>query len=246
MIQLANTKDLKSVLDWLRRSYAKTGDGFWCNRRLIRGWFRDNKMYVCLVNQQVVGFIAGEFGRDSVMEIRPRYRKRGYGRLIAEDWIQRAQKAGICVLEIQCSPSTSIPFWSSMGFAPTKGSCVPHEYYRVFETLLPLPACGEDCDISIEIFEEERCWNSELEPIVISHMKGKLSSGIVHLPKRFLCYSPSQIRGTPILRIRVNCTVRFFGFASRKQISDVGLAFAACRTPYFDRLHDCQPFSEFD
>lgn len=234
----ANSDQLAEVLDWLKIAFQDNdGEGFWGNRRLIKHWHADGLMRVLLVEDKAVGFWAGHFDTNSVMEIHRDFRKHGYGRLLAEDWMKGAEAAGICVLKIECSPRSSIPFWKKLGFLPLNAfDEFEDDYFRVFERDLQPPKEGSAVKVILEWHNEEALWGNDVIPLKREEFSGVKKGKKVYLPRRFICFSPQQPSGDTVLRITIDNVLRYSAKAKREQARQLGLKQAPCYTPYIDEI----------
>jgi len=123
----ATLADLAAIKKWLRAERRRTGEGFYCNWNCITRSFEYGELFVLpatRLGHSIVGFICmGDEGPD-IVEVQPSKRGMGYGRQIAEWMIARAKRRGKRLIELQCAPFTSLPFWEAMGFTYFKhGIC---------------------------------------------------------------------------------------------------------------------------
>jgi hypothetical protein len=114
---------LETVIRWLKKEHLEElhgESGFYCNRSMIRESFRDSEIKCIVKARSVIGFstfrLGGNYSAIDILEIRSAHRRNGHGRLLATHMIQMLFQAGAPYIAIQCSPSSSEPFWRSLGF----------------------------------------------------------------------------------------------------------------------------------
>jgi GNAT superfamily N-acetyltransferase len=234
-IKLATRAELNIVLKWLKRSYDKTDSGFWGNRRLIHQWFKEGEMYVCVDGGKVVGFLAGECNHNSILEIRPSKRKQGYGTILARDWIERAKAAGVCVLHVECSPPTSIPFWEKLGFRRSADGSV---CWSILTASRSVALGGQDLSVRIRAYEQSMMYLPNGGPVIESEINCKVNSdGRIDLPERFVCFDGAWLRGIPIFEIHTADRLIFKDYADCSEARALGIERGECGTYFIDELH---------
>jgi GNAT superfamily N-acetyltransferase len=123
-IRKAEQADFAAVIEWLRAEYEANGsyEGFYCNQDQIVESFDEGNMYVVVeAGLGLVGFVTEGYAGPDIVEVHPDHRGKGYGRQIAEWIIARARRRDDLVIELECSPETSLPFWEAMGFVKFRG-----------------------------------------------------------------------------------------------------------------------------
>src|SRR5215218_4647638 len=96
-ISVADEADLAAIDEWLRKERDETGDGFYCNWGIIVSSFEERELYVLRTDGYPVAFLSDQG---------------------ATHMIALSREHGLSVIEIDCAPSTSVPFWRRMGFTP--------------------------------------------------------------------------------------------------------------------------------
>lgn len=115
----ATSAQAETVIRWLKDEHLNQLDGlsgFYCNRSIIRRAARESEMLCMTLGRIVIGFVIFGQSRIDILEIRPSYRGLGHGRVLATHIIQMLFQNGTTDIYIECSPSTSEPFWRSLGF----------------------------------------------------------------------------------------------------------------------------------
>lgn len=116
-IRNSNNSDLEEILFWLKKeSDENDGDGFYCNRTIIRQAHADNALVVLAVGERVVAFSVVDDRSWDILEVRPDCRGQGYGRELAQYCINQFRKNGTRIVKIECVMN-STPFWERMGFS---------------------------------------------------------------------------------------------------------------------------------
>lgn len=113
-------KHLKNIKSWLIAEEKTGNKGFFCNWNVIEQSFNNKKIGVILEENKVIGFITW-FDRDrittiEIAEIRPGFRRMGYGRKLAQALFDNLQKQGVTALTLHCQPAESEKVWKRMDF----------------------------------------------------------------------------------------------------------------------------------
>ncbi len=105
---------------WLIEEDKGFKEGFFCNWNGSRASFEEKKIGIIILNEDVIGFITW-FGSESVTtidiaEIKPGFRRMGYGKVLAEALYNKLQKQGVKILELHCQPAKSEKIRKKSGF----------------------------------------------------------------------------------------------------------------------------------
>ena len=117
-IRVATREDVKRILRWLRREW-DGHEGFYGNRKRIAKEQRHGNLSTMVRSEDdmLVGFLLSDDEDMELMEIKPRFRRQGLGRMLAQHGLARIEAAGATKeVEIQCMPETSLGFWETLGF----------------------------------------------------------------------------------------------------------------------------------
>ncbi|AZO32529.1 GNAT family N-acetyltransferase [Mesorhizobium sp. M1B.F.Ca.ET.045.04.1.1] len=97
------------IMDWLKAEREE--------RSVIADAHSDGEMIALIENDVPVAFLAYDLTYDGILEVRPDRRGLGYGKALALAALKQAvEDDRRCILDIQCAPLTSIPFWEKLGF----------------------------------------------------------------------------------------------------------------------------------
>src|SRR5689334_16641279 len=112
----ATKRDLTAILTWLKREYEETdGEGFWCNREIIKRSQAEGDLWVIRRDGAPVAFQVGNYAAD-IACVRGDVQRQGLGTELFEASLARARRDNVNVLSGQCSPTSSFPFWQRLGF----------------------------------------------------------------------------------------------------------------------------------
>ncbi len=192
VVRIATSADLAATMIWLKADYTATNEGFWVNRHKIERAFDEGRLSVLDVAGDVVGLLDDTAPGPEIVEIRRDVRNRGYGRILAEYAVQAAFNRGNSVVETECAPATSVPFWRRMGFAihPARfgpgGGIYAHKMLQRTHALTG----GPRVPYRIDFFEEDK-WYKGMVPFASYQGDSEIvEKGRLQLPERALCFAP--------------------------------------------------------
>jgi GNAT superfamily N-acetyltransferase len=237
-IEPATQGDLDTILMWLAAEAAAGVQTFYGNRDLIAKGQQAGELFILREAGEIVAFSMGKPGEIAIQETRPDRRGEGHGRMLAQWSIDRASEADIVVIEVECSPSTSLSFWKTMGFREMPP---PHGYnpwvYLPLSKSLPVPA-GEPVEVLIRVFDQDHLYSDDV-PVASEHRPAATrdQSGVIHLAERIVIYVPDLPRGHEVsLEIVVNDVRLFFDKAKRPEAEALGVERDAGYEFYIDRI----------
>jgi GNAT superfamily N-acetyltransferase len=200
-IRLAAAADLVEIEKWLLAEREETGEGFYCNWNVIQGGLEYDETFVMLRDGDAVAVLVDGNVGPNILSVRPDLRGQGLGGQFARWLFERALGRGCTVLEIECEPRTSVPFWRKHGFLPmgTGPDGFRHAYKLLDRkhTLID----GPDVTVVVSLFPKERKWNPSTAPYWVRTERGHHQDGHVQLPTRVALYQ----LGEPHL---ADCVVR--------------------------------------
>lgn len=111
---------LNEIRSWLIEEEKTSREGFLCNWSSIVQSYEDKKLAILTTNKQAIGFITWfeweKVARVQLAEIRPGYRRNGYGKYMAKELFFRLERIGIKVVDLHCQPASSEKIWRRLGF----------------------------------------------------------------------------------------------------------------------------------
>ncbi|MEI6806497.1 MAG: GNAT family N-acetyltransferase [Myxococcaceae bacterium] len=113
----ATLSDVAEIIDWLKQE-ATAGLGFYHNRELIEKGQKQGHVRVIKKTKggPVLGFLLKAFDSISIIEVKRRWRGKGLAATLVKEALKNFEEERQLGIQIQCTPSTSIPFWEKMGF----------------------------------------------------------------------------------------------------------------------------------
>ena len=184
-IRTSTDADFKAIADWLREERNQGIHGnFYCNLNSVenshvRG---DLLVYVDGATGSPVAFQLGGLIRPGILEVKHDMRGRGIGRKLVEHCVERARSRNECILKIECTPDTSIPFWKKMGFKLLDPKAERRLAYRIVEKRHELPTGGVPADVVIRFFQLEQLNKKGARPCKLSRPAAVgTRDGLVHL-----------------------------------------------------------------
>jgi len=117
----APTKEhLQEILKWLKEEKQSTGEGFYCNRRVISKAFHEGRFHCLFGSELAVAFIVldiyGNESEISILEVHPAHRGCGFGTLLVKHSISYLKERGVNIVDVECTPPQSESFWRGRGF----------------------------------------------------------------------------------------------------------------------------------
>ena len=132
--------------------------GFMCNLPVIQRVFEAEELEVLKVDGKAIAFHFGQFVSPGITEVHPKCRGQGFGTLILEEILQRANRKKICILNVDCISERSQNFWSKFGFTPEAEFSA--EYYKILNHSLPMPHPAEHT-VTINFFREGKYYTKD-------------------------------------------------------------------------------------
>lgn len=191
-IRLATAADLAEIEAWLRAERNETGEGFYCNWSVIQRGVEYDETFAMLRNSEAVAVLVDGTAGPDILSVRPDLRGTGIGGQFARWLFERALARDYSVLEIECEPRTSVPFWRKHGFLPMGTG--PDGFRHAYKLLVrehPL-IDGPEVTVVVSLFPKEKKWSPSTVPYWVRTERGRRQSGRVQLPARVALYQPGE------------------------------------------------------
>ncbi|CCK81211.1 GNAT family N-acetyltransferase [Desulfobacula toluolica] len=228
-IRWSTDEDMPRIHEWLQEEKSQGVHGnFLCNWNLTKQCHQEGNLLVLLDKMEgiPIGYQWGQLLQSGILQIRNSWRGKGLGRLVVEHCIDLALEQDEMVLQIECKPLSSIPFWKSMGFTVVEGEYGRNaQGYRVLTKPLQLPSEGVNTTVRISIFPEDRKWSDDVSPIdSFSPRSMQSTDGQVHLAER-VAFSFHLHEGSrdPVIEILINGKVLYRDKAKYQEAQDRGV-----------------------
>lgn len=226
-VDRATDDDLQSILDWLHaESVEDGGEGFWCNRSVIERSHRElGELYVIRAGDEPVSFQVGKF-EPAIVSTRKAFRGRGLAEAHLIAAIGRARGADVNLLEIECSPRTSWPFWQKRGFQRygDQSEWADIKARLLLETRFSLPA-GPRRPVRIDFYPEEAKYEEDVHALYGWSLDALLHpDGSYHLPQRVIGVCSDLENGKDlVVSLMVNGRTVYFDKAKYQAARDLGI-----------------------
>ncbi len=226
-VRQSTDADIAVIHKWLQeQDEAGVHGTFLCNWRLTEKCHQRGELLVYLdpATQVPVAYQWGRLVTPGILEVRNDMRGRGIGKALVEHCLALADREGEHILHIECKPSTSIPFWQSMGFVLIDGDDGRHKNYavRLMQEKLELPDEGDDVEVVLEWFPERRKWDEATLAARSQSSPGKLLNDQVWLAERAVCLRRIE-DGDAVLRVVVNGQQWYLDKAKYEEAEDLGV-----------------------
>ncbi len=239
IIEPSSDEDLHQVLDWLKQERVHEGFGFYSNANLIEnGHAAGDELFVLKAGPAVAAFVLGRPGSIDIFETRPDLRGCGYGRILANFCIDRGYHADIAVMEFECSPETSLPFWKKVGFSERPAPWGDGTWVmKMMAKRLDLPD-GDPTEVTIKILSEEYAWSDNNEAIYEYRQRAIVDqSGVIWLPTRVVIFAPELPRNMDVaVEIVVDGVRRIIGKAKYEEPRNAGVLRDRGGNFYIDKI----------
>ncbi len=239
-IRRSKDSDLICIRAWLKDQDRRGVEGsFLCNWGVIESAHRGRCLlvYVDGPGGDAIAYQVGGLIRPGILEVRADMRGQGIGARIVSRCIRDAQRSDECVLNIQCKPKASVPFWNKMGFQLHTDSTGRTFGYRKLEQAFSLPAESEPIEVSVRFFPTERLGDPSVEPeLSLAPEAGMTPDGVVHLSRRAICVVGSGRQDLDkLVELKVGNQLVYFGKAKYQEANDWGVM-RCTNAFYLDRL----------
>ena len=238
VIEPSTDADLHQIFAWLEDEATHDRNTFHSNREMIAEGHREGELHVLRDGEDVIAFAHGAPGIINILETRPGMRGRGHGRRLARFCIDRAAEADMAVIEGECAPATSLPFWQAIGFEriPPRYGSSPWVMLRVAKTHV-LPE-GDPSAVVVRTFDEEAMYRAATAAIGEYRAHAiRDTAGIIHLPERIVLHEASLANGRElVLEIEVDGQVLAREKAKRAKLAAMGVRHDKFRQYYLDRI----------
>ena len=161
-IRYSTDDDLNEILKWLKAQEDNDIEGtFYCNRNLTISEHEEGRLivYVNPKTNLAIGYQWGGLITPGIIEIHNEFRGQGIGKQLVDFRINEARAKRKTILKIQCTPTSSIPFWEHMGF--TLSVNMENTAYMLLNYKNELPPNCPQCSVRISFFPEKKKWEKD-------------------------------------------------------------------------------------
>jgi GNAT superfamily N-acetyltransferase len=225
-VVLGTKADLDQTLEWLEREYHEDGErGFWCNRNLLPTALERGDFYVIRAGGEAVAFQLGHYA-PSIANVRKDKQGQGFGTALLDASLARAHDDDVNVLDVECSPRTSLTFWEKHGFErygdmSDWGKLTAR---RILNRSFELPSDAPRVPVTITFYPEriKYACDEHVEPIAVHCVSGaRLPDGAVMLERRVIGLDDGP--GNLVIKIEIDGEERYFDKAKYDDAEDAGV-----------------------
>lgn len=215
-IRKATRGDLRRIRAWLKQEHRDGIEGsFWSNYDLIEKGQQSGSL-TALIRDSDAMPVAFCLGSDNIeiLEVKEDCRRNGFGRHLAQYFIDSAWRRDVIGLHGECAPQSSRPFWTAMGYVSVPSlSGGDNEFW----VALPLPHQNDlpqgTARVSVAIALEDN--EDQLQPVF--QCDAALVDGKYVLARDFVKFVPNPNR-----RIRVSCDGVSIFSKKAKYVAEIG------------------------
>jgi GNAT superfamily N-acetyltransferase len=179
VVRKAVKADLPFIQEWLKLE-ERDGRGFIHNWRLIQKACDENEMTVFVEAEGPIGFLTYGISTETILQTQSDYQRRGIGRALVEDAIQKEEALNNAVLVVQCEPHSSVEFWSKMGFEAHRDTVdFNHQksiYMQRLSKMVHSHVHGDDLEmVTVLVYPEHVLYSSEqVKPDRVHYVMARL------------------------------------------------------------------------
>lgn len=214
---------MKEILRWLEEQDHNEVEGcFYCNKSLTIESHEEGGLlvYIDAITSLPIAYQWGGLIKPGILEVRADRRGLGIGKNLVEYCIEKARREKQCILQIQCKPSTSIPFWKRMGFC-----LYDHTYnyaFRILEYKHELPEDGTPVSVEINFYLERRMWEKDTAPLEQFTPAAVTVANTVYLADRVYIFC-KPIQGDVVIELRINGSAIYRDKAKYCEAEELGV-----------------------
>ncbi len=193
-IRASTDADLEAIHSWLvREDAAGVPDNFLCNWDAIENCHYGGRLTVFIDGTRglPVAYQLGGLICPGILQVRSDMRRRGIGRKLVDYCVNQALMKDECILNIECEPASSVPFWRSMGFSLYNNGTGKRRAYRILRKAHRFPQNGEPVEATVKFFPEGRKWakGENVPPLDSPTPKAvRTPDGVIHLSERIAVF----------------------------------------------------------
>lgn len=222
-IRLASGEDMKNIHQWLITQDANEVHGsFLCNWNLTNKTYLDNDLFVYVDSNSMcpVAYMWSDFG---ILEVSNDMRGKGIGRLLVEHGKKEALNSGMAVINIECMPETSIPFWEHMGFS----LYTRKKAYFILEKKLEINNIGVLTTVELNFYPEYKKWKPETKPLQSFKPQAILdSNSVIYFYNRISIFrGRPEWNGDPVVEVIVNGKQIYLDKAKYPEAIELGVKY---------------------
>lgn len=242
-IREATDADWQEILRWMKEEDAAEVPGcFYCNRDRIAARRQDGDLfsYIDGSTGKAIAFISFYGHQPDIAEVRADRRGEGAGRRLAEFAIKRARQRDACLLEIECAPTSSVPFWKKMAFEMFDlENPFERHGYLLLSKVHELPSGFPEVHVELSLYPECAKWKPETPPLMTRSPRAAKNASGVALAERVIFFGPSWWRrqsGDLVIDIQVGRQSIYRDKARYPEAKDLGVRGDA-RVFYMDEIN---------
>ena len=237
-VRPARAEDLVVIHEWLQQQQAAGVEGtFLCNWSITKEVFEEGRLEV-FDDDAAGGVVAYQFGgliRNGILEVKADQRVRGVGTAFVRHMLAQAYAENEDILVVECSPTTSVPFWKQMGFTVLETAANEKLHAtRILRRRWDMAAGEDSCNVDIAIYPECKQWDLQTQWLQRRTLVGTTAEGVVHLPERVhwrSSWADSRDEHNAVLSIEVDGRQVYVGKIRSAKAADLGVR--ECGNGYF-------------
>lgn len=220
-IRYATHEDMDCIHEWLIDQNERGVHGtFLCNWSVILYIFQNHGIFVYIDKEHKVpvGYLTKNF---DILEVKESERGKGIGRALVAHGLKTASDSNETFIRVECVPSSSISFWSHMGFE------IFDEKYGLIEIEKENPMKEDATPVDVEISFYPKCkkWDPDTRPVkTFTPEAMRAPDGGIDLRKRVSIFLGLPIWDEdPVVKIVVSGKILYEGKAKYDEASCLGL-----------------------
>lgn len=236
-----NELEFNQLVEWLKHEYETDGEGFYCNIGVIKNSYNNEELFALSDTGKIVAFAVVNYRFDpEIISVKKNLRHMGYGAKLAKFCEEQAKQNGkTAVLEIECAPSASIPFWQKMGFTLHKDG---YHAYKILPKKNELSAAMPPANVQVNVYRENALYSQQnKQDYLIGNFYPSAiytDDSTVAFHDRFISYVPELPNGTDLaIEILLEGKPIYFDKAKRSKGKALGIFHPDHNQLYIDILN---------
>ena len=187
VIRKSSDADLAEVLRWSKQDDADGETSFYCNRNVISECHDEGELYVLAdsATDLPIAFLANGRYEPYILSVKADRRGERHGYALAQFMIDLWRATDASVIEFECAPETSIPFWQHLGFRMYRAD----RAYMLLPKMHELPSGAPRVEVNITFYPEQEKSREGASPLMAATPRAaRTGTDVISLAERVFVF----------------------------------------------------------